>query len=209
MTLTLLQIVAFSFASFVFVITPGPGVFAAIAKAMTKGSWAVLPLAIGMAFGDMVYMIFSVYGLSTLATNFHGLFTLIRFVGAAYLFYLAWKMWVAVPVSLDDKVVKEINKRERLSDLTSGFLISISNPKVILFYISLLPSFFPVTTLNQADTMVISAIVFVAVVLGIMLYAGVAGYAKKQLKNPKSSQRFNRVSATLMGGAGVWLLAKN
>lgn len=209
MTLTFLQIIAFAFASFIFVMTPGPGVFAAIGKSLTNGASSVLPLAVGMAFGDTLYMVLSVYGLSALATNFQGFFTVVRFAGAAYLLYLAWRMWFAVPAVIDPSQVQSSRRRGFALDLISGFLISLSNPKVILFYISLLPSFFPVTSLNGADTVVISVITFCSVVLGIMIYAIAAGLARKQLKNPKSSQFFNRLSASLMGGAGIWLLAKN
>ena len=67
MTITTIQLFTFIIAVFIFIMTPGPGVFATIAKAMTQGSWAALPLIIGLAAGDTIYMVFSAYGLSALA----------------------------------------------------------------------------------------------------------------------------------------------
>lgn len=206
MTITWLQLLTFILANSIFVLTPGPGVFAAIAKGMAQGARPVLPLAVGMALGDTVYMFFSAYGLSVIATNFGLLFSLIRYVGAAYLLYLAWKLWTTKPQTEQPQTAPR--KRDSLSGFISGFLISISNPKVILFYISLLPSFFPVTTLGDVDIVIICTIVFVVVTTWIMAYGVIAGYAQKQLRNPTSRLRFNRASATLMGAAGAWLLAK-
>lgn len=209
MSITYLQLFTFIVAVFAFILTPGPGVFATIAKAMTEGAWSVLPLTIGLATGDAIYMVFSAYGLSALANNFNGLFTVIKFVGAGYLFYLAWKMWTTLPDEVSnvktDKPSRNING---LKNATSGFLISISNPKVILFYVSLLPSFFPVATLNNFDIMVLCLVIFLCAVISMMLYAFMAHFAQKQLKSSKARQRFNRVGASFMGIAGTWLLAK-
>lgn len=208
MSITYFQLITFILALFVFMLTPGPGVFATIAKAMTQGAWAVLPLAVGLAAGDAIYMVFSAYGLSALATNFNTLFMVIKFVGAAYLFYLAWKMWVTVPDEVDVNNAKLQSKKDGLKSLTSGFLISISNPKVILFYVSLLPSFFPVATLNDIDSVVLCVTIFVCAVISMMLYALMASVAQKKLKSSTARQHFNRMGASLMGFAGLWLVTK-
>lgn len=207
MTITTVQLFTFIVAVFVFILTPGPGVFATIAKAMTQGSWAALPLIIGLAAGDTIYMVFSAYGLSALASNFNTLFTIVKFVGAGYLFYLAYKMWTTVPPEIVTENVA-LKKNEGLKSVMSGFLISISNPKVILFYISLLPSFFPVTSLTGVDITVLCLVIFVCAIIAMMMYAFMASYAQKRLKNPKARQKFNRVGAVFMGLAGTWLIAK-
>ena len=207
MTITTIQLFTFIVAVFVFILTPGPGVFATIAKAMTQGSWAALPLIIGLAAGDTIYMVFSAYGLSALASNFNTLFTIVKFVGAGYLFYLAYKMWTTVPPEIVTENVA-LKKNEGLKSVMSGFLISISNPKVILFYISLLPSFFPVTSLTGVDITILCLVIFVCAIVAMMMYAFMASYAQKRLKNPKARQKFNRVGAVFMGLAGTWLIAK-
>lgn len=208
MSITLFQLVTFIFTVIVFMLTPGPGVFATIGKAMSQGAWSVLPLAIGLAAGDAIYMVFSAYGLSALATNFNSIFMVIKFVGAAYLFYLAYKMWTTMPAEITADNTANNDKMDSVKNLTSGFLVSISNPKVILFYVSLLPSFFPVATLTNVDVMVLCVVIFVCAVISMMSYAFMADYAQKQLKSPTARQKFNRVGASFMGLAGGWLLAK-
>ena len=100
------------------------------------------------------------------------------------------------------------DRKQGIKSMTSGFLISISNPKVILFYVSLLPSFFPVANLTGVDIGILCGVIFVCAVVTMMSYAFVAGYAQKQLKSSKSRQIFNRVGASFMGMAGGWLLTK-
>ncbi|MGP5644668.1 LysE family translocator [Psychrobacter celer] len=208
MTITAIQLFTFIIAVFIFIMTPGPGVFATIAKAMTQGSWAALPLIIGLAAGDTIYMVFSAYGLSALASNFNTLFTIVKFVGAGYLFYLAYKMWTTVPSEIITGNIALKSKNEGLKSVTSGFLVSISNPKVILFYISLLPSFFPVTSLTGVDITILCLVIFGCAIIAMMMYAFMASYAQKRLKSPKARQKFNRVGSSFMGLAGTWLIAK-
>lgn len=211
MSITALQLSTFIFAVVVFMLTPGPGVFATIAKAMAHGAWSVLPLAIGLAGGDAVYMVLSAYGLSALASNYQAVFVLVTFLGAGYLFYLAYKMWVTVPdtPSTDQNATQTPRKKaDTLTAAISGFLISFSNPKVILFYVSLLPSFFPVTQLTTLDILVLCVTIFVCAVVSMLGYALLASQAQKRLANPTALQRFNRIGSVLMAMAAVWLLAK-
>jgi threonine/homoserine/homoserine lactone efflux protein len=88
---------AFFAAIFIFSITPDPGVFAILARAMTEGAAACFTLGLGMAISDIVYLVFACYGLAAIAEHWGGLFTVIRILGAAYLLYLGWKMWRARP----------------------------------------------------------------------------------------------------------------
>ena len=208
MTITTLQLSTFIVAVFLFMLTPGPGVFATIAKAMTQGAWSVIPLAVGLGVGDAVYIVFSAYGLSALATNFNTLFTVIKFAGAAYLFYLAYKMWKTVPAEIDLNALPKRGEKDIIKSFTSGSLISISNPKVILFYVSLLPSFFPVASLTGVDITVLCLVIFCSATVSMMIYAFMAAYAQKQLKTSKARQRFNRVGSSFMGLAGTWLITK-
>lgn len=208
MTLNILQLLTFAVASLIFVLTPGPGIFAVIAKSMTQGAKAVLGMTVGMAVGDVTFMVLSVYGLSALASNFHELFVVVRIIGAGYLFYLAYKMWTTLPEPFT-ATLQPNSRHGALGSFMAGLFISLSNPKVILFYVSLLPSFFPVATLNHIDTLMISGITFISVIIGLMAYALLADYTQRQLRKPDSRRIFNRAGASLMGGAGVWLLTKS
>jgi threonine/homoserine/homoserine lactone efflux protein len=205
MTMTGWQIFTFTIAMAVFIASPGPGVFATIAKGMTHGAKSVFPLSIGMALSDTLYLILAIFGLTTVATNFYEVFVAIKYIGAAYLIYLGWSMWNQSTEITEQPLITSNNFGR---DILTGFLISLSNPKVILFYVSLLPSFFPIETLNAIDILIVSTITMAMIIVVIMAYGFLASYAKKQLTQSRARQRFNRSGASLMIAAGVWLAYK-
>ena len=136
----------FFVAIFIFSITPGPGVFAILAKSLTQGVIKTLPLSAGMVCGDILYLVMACFGLAAIAQQWEVLFLVIRYVGAAYLLYLGWKMWTS-PIDLDVDNSSIGARKNGWSAALQGFLISSSNPKVVLFYIAFLPTFMDVTCL--------------------------------------------------------------
>ncbi|WP_417820445.1 LysE family translocator [Terasakiella sp.] len=197
----------FFLAIFIFGITPGPGVFAILARAMMDGSRACFMLSLGMAISDILYLIAACLGLATIATHWGELFSVIRIVGAIYLFYLGWKMWTA-PVDVDTVPTKLDKKGHGLSFL-QGFLISASNPKVILFYIAFLPTFMDLNTLQGNDILLASGLTLIGLMLGLMLIAGFASRARRLLTSQKAIKRLNRSAGSLMVGAGAFLLSRS
>ena len=206
--------ITFFIAIFIFAITPGPGTFALLARALMSGAWSCLPMSVGMTISDIVYLVLATYGLATIAENHAGIFTAIRFIGAAYLLYLGYKMWTAdVSNSFEvDKSSKNIKKRlctkDWLSGFMQGFLISASNPKVILFYIAFLPTFIDLTVLNTADIIQLSALTFFALLAGLMLVSVGASYIRQYLKSESALKSLNRTAGSIMVGAGLFIVSR-
>ncbi len=197
----------FLLAIFIFGITPGPGVFAVLGRALTNGAKSCFFLSLGMAVSDIVYLILACMGLATIAEHWSGLFTAIRIAGALYLFYLAYKMWnAATNISLDDTT---ITRTEGLTSFIQGFLISASNPKVILFYIAFLPSFIDLGALTQSDIALISLLTLIGLMSSLALIAYAASSARRQFKTPRSMRRLNRFAGSIMAGAGVYLVSRS
>lgn len=197
---------AFTFfiALFLFSITPGPGVFAIIARALTRGSKACVLLALGMVVSDLVYLLLATYGLAAIAENWAGLFTLIRYLGAAYLIYLGIRMFRAT-VSEAEPLATDAPAGGAWSGFIQGFLISASNPKVILFYIAFLPTFVNLSALSSADLVLVCVLTALALSLGLMLIATSAARAARLLKTPKAIRRLNRSAGGIMMAAGAYL----
>ncbi|MCP3664551.1 MAG: LysE family translocator [Gammaproteobacteria bacterium] len=196
----------FFLAILIFSVTPGPGVFAILARAMTQGASACFNLALGMAISDIIYLVLACYGLATIAEHWGGLFTLIRIVGAIYLIYLGWKMWHAhkqAPVSESDQ------NSDQLMSFMQGFLISASNPKVILFYIAFLPTFMDLSALSANDITVASLITLAALMLGLMSIAVSASWARSKLQSERAMKGLNRVAGSIMVSAGVYIGVRN
>jgi len=199
-----MSVETFALAIFVFAITPGPGTFALLARALSSGAFACLPMTFGMAISDIIYLVLATFGLSAIAENYSGLFTAIRFIGAAYLLYLGWKMWTA---NVDTHFDKSNSKAKSwFSGFIQGFLISASNPKVILFYIAFLPTFIDLTTLTHKDIILVSFITLFALMTGLMMVSIAASRVRQYLKSKSALKRLNQTAGSIMIGAGLFLV---
>ncbi len=184
----------------IFSITPGPGVFAILAKSMTEGVRPCISLALGMAVSDVVYLVLACYGLSAIAEQWGSVFTLIRIAGAIYLVYLGWKMW-----HNRARYIERDAGNKKMAAFVTGFLISASNPKVILFYIAFLPSFMDLSSLSANDIVLVSMITFSGLMIGLMSIAVSAAWARRFFRSEKAMTGLNRVAGSIMISAGVYL----
>ncbi|MEZ9269337.1 LysE family translocator, partial [Vibrio splendidus] len=175
--------ITFFIAMFIFGITPGPGVFAILARGMVNGWRKCITLSLGMICSDLIYLALACFGLATIAENWSIAFEVIRYVGAAYLIYLGYKMFKSLPeVQGSAELAAKQSQKSELASFAQGFLISASNPKVILFYISFLPTFIDLTILRSQDIVLVSALASVALMSGLMLIALGAGRMAGLLK---------------------------
>lgn len=196
--------ISFLFIIFLFAITPGPGVFALLARSLASGAKPCISMALGMAVSDVIYLILACFGLAVIAEQWAGLFMGIRFIGAFYLLYLGWKMWTASPDASLTNGVDSANLSVS-KGLMQGFLISASNPKVIFFYIAFLPSIMDLGSLTSADIAVASGITLIGLMMGLMLVAICASSARRFFTSPKAVKGLNRTSGGIMIGAGSYL----
>ena len=196
--------VTFFVSIFIFAITPGPGVFAILAKAMVEGPKKCIMMALGMVASDLLYLQLACFGLATIADNWSDVFLIIRYLGAGYLIYLGYKMITAFthnqPISNQQK-----SQQTPLTSFSHGFLISASNPKVILFYVSFLPTFIDLTRLHGSDLILISVLSSIALMMAIMLVAYGASRLANVIKTPIAQQRLNKTAGSIMIAAGAYL----
>lgn len=195
--------VSFFFIIFLFAITPGPGVFALLARSLASGAKPCLFMAFGMTVSDIIYLILACFGLAVIAEQWAGVFLFIRIAGAFYLLYLGWKMWTASPETLSESVDKTMLTASK--GVLQGFLISASNPKVIFFYIAFLPTIMDLSSLTRADIALASAITFSGLMLGLMTVALCAASARRFFTSTKAVKNLNRTSGGIMIGAGSYL----
>lgn len=200
------SMITFALAIFIFGITPGPGVFALISNSLNNGMRTSIYLGVGMAVSDVVYLILAFYGLVSLAKNYAGVFDFISIVGGLYLIYLGYKIFTA---PIDKEVQREKKSyRSYFGNFSKGFLISASNPKVIIFYIAFLPTFVDLTSLSSNDMIIISVITFCALMCGLILISYSAHRARQLLTKESSVKKLNATAGSIMGLAGFYLLSK-
>ncbi|MGB5741331.1 MAG: LysE family translocator [Sedimenticolaceae bacterium] len=193
--MTLFSLAAFAVAMAALAATPGPGVFATVGRALASGFQHAAVVVLGIVIGDLIFLMFAVYGLATVAQWMGDLFTVVRYVGAAYLIWLGLTLWRSNPANT---AVAAIAEPAWSQNLISGLLITLSNPKVILFYLGLLPAFVDLTRLNGLDIVLLAAVV--ALVLGgtLLAYAYAAANARELLRDSSATRLLNRIAGSLM-----------
>lgn len=196
----------FLLAIFIFGITPGPGVFAILARALQHGYRDCIALINGMIASDCVYLLFAMQGLAVIAEQWGEAFAVIRLVGGLYLLYLAYKMWTSPIQTVSSKPSASYKRSRQRNDFLQGVLISGSNPKVILFYIAFLPTFMDLTSMGANDMLLAVLLTFIGLFSGLLMIALAADHARRLFTSTVAQRRINWGAGTIMGLAGAYLL---
>lgn len=120
-------------------ITPGPDLLYIISRSAVQGKKAGVVAALGIGAGCLVHVLAAAFGLSVILVSSSFLFTVVKYIGAAYLFYLG----VSTLLSLKQKEL-QVQKSVALPlarIFRQAVLINVLNPKVALFFLALLPQF--------------------------------------------------------------------
>lgn len=199
----------FSSALFIAAASPGPGIAAIVARVLGRGPKEAVAFSIGVALGDVVWLTFAILGLAALAQAFHEVFLVIKYAGAAYLLYIAYKIWTAPAVAKD--VTAEAGTEHPAKLLLGGLAltlgnpktITLGNPKTIVFYLALLPTILDltrITVLGFAELVVATLSVLGVVFTG---YIVLAAHARQLFTTPKAIRILNRTTGALLAGAAA------
>lgn len=204
--MTLISSLALAGAMLLLAITPGPGVFATVARTLASGLKQSAFVVLGIVTGDLIFLLFAIFGLATIAQYLHGLFVFIKFIGATYLIYLGAKLCLSKPEKIQVDLSAENNSWK--SNFLAGLFITLGNPKVILFYIGFLPTFVNLTALQGLDVAVIATVVTIVLSLTLLAYAYAASKARALFNNPSSQKVMNRFAGSAMITTGSVLASK-
>jgi len=202
--MTTLAFSSFAGIMFLFALTPGPGVFVIISKSLEIGFKSTIFLVFGLLLGDILYLLIAIFGLNLIASYLGNLFILVQYIGGAYLFFLAYKLIKSKPNNFDE-IPSKISKKK---NFLLGFFTTLSNPKVILFYLSFLPNFINLAKLNLKDVFILVILLCLVFSCAMLFYSYSASRAKELLLKKKSSKNMNNISALIMFVAGIYLISK-
>ncbi len=200
----------FAFLSFatvllIAVISPGPAVAAIIARVMARGTSGIVPFCAGLVIGDLIWLSCAMFGLAALAALFQPVFLIVKYCGAAYLLYLAWKLWRDSGAPLAAEPVRGQGRQL----FGAALLLSLGNPKVMLFYLALLPTLIDLTQLTVTDMAELAAIVALVVSAVLTGYVLLAAQARRFFTSPRAVQAVNRTAGVAMAGAAAAIIARN
>ena len=198
MEITVLAI--FAGALFIASGSPGPSIAALVARVLSRGWRSVLPFLIAMWIGEAIWLTMVVFGLSVIAQTFHWFFAALKYCGVAYLLYLAYKMWNA-PADIKNAVIHEDDSSLRL--FLTGMAITLGNPKIMMFYLALLPSIVDLAQVSLFGWVELATTMVLVLMAVDLAWVALAAQARRLLRSSRAVRIANRTSATAMGGAAL------
>ncbi|MDQ1080333.1 LysE family translocator [Pseudoroseomonas cervicalis] len=191
---------AFTAAAAILLAIPGPTILLVISYALGHGRRPAAAIVAGVALGDLTAMTASMAGLGALLATSAELFTLLRWVGAAYLVYLGLKLWRA-PVRLPGGEAVPALGLGRI--FGHAYAVTALNPKSLVFFVAFVPQFLSPAApfLPQVGVMVATFVTMAAA--NAALYGWLAASARGALRRPGVQRAVNRTGGGLLVGAGL------
>lgn len=201
MTLSPADLALYAGALLILFITPGPVWLAVLARTLTGAAQAVVPLALGVVVGDVLWSLLAVLGVSWVVSVFGGVMVALKLVAVV--------LFAGMGVLLIRHADRTIAADSRLTrpgawaGFMAGLVAILGNPKAILFYMGVLPGFFDLTRVTPAD------IALVVALSALVPFAGNIGLAlfvtrlRRRIASPAALRRTNLAAGGLLIAVGA------
>ena len=180
---------------FVLSIVPGPSVFLIIVRSMTSNLSQGLITIGGIVFANIIFIMLVVYGVGALVASMDGLYRIIKFSGSAYLFWLGFKLLMTKAKMIE---IEEVVESSWKANFIAGFIVTISAPRAILFYVSFLPNVIDLNKAKVPDVLLLMLIAAIAVGGAKLLYALLAYKSSLFLQEEKPKRVMNVLAGVVM-----------
>ena len=196
----------FASALFIAAASPGPGIAAIVARVLGRGTRGALAFTAGVALGDVVWLTFAILGLSALAQAFHGVFEIVQICRRRLSPLPRLEALDGAGRAARDGAPPAREKPLRL--FLGGLAVTMGNPKVMVFYLALLPAL-----IDTARVTVVGYAELVAVTLGVLAivftgYIVLASRARRLFTSPRAFRLVNRGTGAVMAGAAAAIAAR-
>jgi threonine/homoserine/homoserine lactone efflux protein len=191
--------IAFVLALTLLGLSPGPAWAAVVTTSVARGLAAGLSMSLGVALGDVVFLLLAVSGLALLAKTLGTLFVLVKFAGAAYLIWLGIRLWRNPPAAPDGAGAPD----RALGPFLGGFALTLGNPKAIAFYLGFLPAFIDLASLTGWDLGMLAATTFAVIAVMLSGYAALAARSRRLFRRESVRRRLGRLLGATLIGTGL------
>jgi len=191
---------AFAAASAILLAIPGPTVLLVISYALGHGRRPAAAVVAGVALGDLTAMTASMLGLGAVLATSAAIFTVLRWVGGAYLVYLGIKLWRAPVEPLDAPQAAPADPRRMFAH---AYAVTTLNPKSIIFFVAFVPQFLVASAPLWRQVVLLEATFVVLATLNATLFAVLASAARRRLRQARLRRMVNRAGGSLLIGAGL------
>jgi threonine/homoserine/homoserine lactone efflux protein len=190
----------FAFAFFLLALVPGAGLAAILSRTLGSGVHAGLAVTTGLVVGDFIFLGVAMAGLSAIAAAMGPLFQVVKYAGAAYLIWLGYRAFRAASKPIEIQVRRGT---ALWRDVGIGLLVTLGNPKPILFYGALLPTLLDVRSIGWSDYLIMSGVV---VGISYVVYGGymlLLERTRRFLTSARATRRLNQATGTMLVGSGI------
>lgn len=196
---------AYLTATIIVLAIPGPTIMLVVGYALADGArstWRTVP---GVALGDLTALTVSLAGLGAVLAASAVVFTMLKWIGAAYLVYLGVKMWRAKPAFA--ATAQPDRARASWSMTGHAFAVTALNPKSILFFVAFVPQFITPAAPLVPQMLVIGTTFLVLAIVNAAAYGLLAARIRAAMGRPGALKAVNRVGGSILIGAGAMTAA--
>jgi len=197
----------FAAALLILFFTPGPGNIAMVARTLDAGPVHGFIYGAGIITGDIFWFTVAVSGLTAVADRIGPAGWIFKIIGVAI---LLWFSWMAFQSFRNPKVA-QIRKPTRMglaATYLAGIAMPLTNPKPIIFYLTLLPSFFDLNQVDLAAWLVMVSIMLAMYLLTATVHVGLAHRARNWLQEKGVKRWADAVTALVMLGIAILLVLR-
>ncbi|BFH13725.1 LysE family translocator [Paenibacillus melissococcoides] len=193
-----LAVLSFLGVAVLLTLMPGPDNVFVLAQSLSQGKKAGIATALGLCTGLIVHVAAATFGISAIIYQSALAFAVVKYAGAVYLLYLAWKSFREKGSVLTWNEETAVNYYALYK---KGILMNLLNPKVSLFFLALLPQFVDQAAGHVPVQMLVLGVVFI--LQAIILFSVISFFAEKLrsllAKSPSISRKMNYIQGTLLG----------
>jgi threonine/homoserine/homoserine lactone efflux protein len=204
--MTLSALFLYAAVYFAAVATPGPGVAALVARVVAQGLAGIAPFLLGFVVGDLIWLAIAAAGLALVAKNFAAVFYLVRLLGAAYLLYIAWGLVRARPGVEAGAATPP--GRSGLRAFLGALSLTLGNPKVIVFFLSIMPLAVDLPSLTLLRFGGLCAVTALVLAATLGAYAFAAHRARAFLRSTRAMGLARKAAAGVMAGVAVAIVTR-
>ncbi|MBZ9788589.1 LysE family translocator [Rhizobium sp. 3T7] len=194
---------AFAAASAIMLAIPGPTILLVVSYALGHGRKTALATVTGVALGDFTAMTASLFGLGAVLAASATLFTVLKWLGGAYLIWLGIKLWRAPVISEPMADNDNLPEKKSLKVFLHAYVVTALNPKSIVFFVAFVPQFLNPALPFFGQMLIMEATFLVLATINASIYALAANAARGLIRKASVQRAVNRTGGTLLIAAGA------
>ena len=206
---------SFVLATMVVLTIPGPTVILVVSYALVHGWRSALASVAGVGLGDLTSVTLSLIGLGAVLAVSATLFTVLKWIGAAYLVWLGIKLWRSRPeisaasdaAGTMDPGAAAARRAQRRTMFTRAWVVTSLNPKAIAFYVAFMPHFVAPDAPVVPQLVLLGATFVILGMINALLYAVFASGVRRGLRSEQALTWVNRIGGSCLIGAGLMTAA--